>query len=88
MVVKYLHYVVPGSKGLCVVVEVLCKVGGAAAMVKSTLVFFVASAELLGGRFCGVIGNELLCRMPQGLCGPDWRTVVTPRHSDHYRRTI
>jgi len=43
MVVKYLHYVVPGSKGLCVVVEVLCKVGGVAAMVKSTLVFFVAS---------------------------------------------
>ena len=29
-----------------VVMEVLCKVGGAAAMVKSTLVFFVASVEL------------------------------------------
>ena len=41
-----MHYVVHGAKGMCVVVEVLCKVGGVAVMVKSTLVFFVASVEL------------------------------------------
>jgi len=38
---KNLHYVVYGAKGMCIVMEVLCKVGGAAAMVKSSLLFFV-----------------------------------------------
>jgi len=31
---------------MCIVMEVLCKVGGAVVMVRSTLVFFIASVKL------------------------------------------
>ena len=41
-----MHYVVNGAKEMCVVMEMLCKVGGAAVMVRITLVFFVMSVEL------------------------------------------
>ena len=41
--------VVNGAKGMFVVMQILCKVGGAAGMVKSTLVFFVASVKLALG---------------------------------------
>jgi len=46
MVMYYLHYVVDGAKGMCIVLEVLCKIGSTAVVVEGTPVFFVASVEL------------------------------------------
>jgi len=46
MVMKYLHYVADGAKGVCIALEVFCEIGSKAVVVKSIPLFFVASVEL------------------------------------------
>ena len=46
MVMYYLHYVVDGAKGVCIVLEVFCEIRSSAVVVNCTPVFFVASVEL------------------------------------------
>jgi len=39
MVMYYLHYVVDGAKGVCIVLEVLCKIGSTAVVVNHVFNF-------------------------------------------------